>query len=138
MDFSTVQMHNSKNDCWVVIHGNVYDLTSFKESHPGGSKIIEKQAGKDATAQFKMYHPPDLMDKLLEKKYHLGPVDLKTLPNVSNDGAERKEVKLPPMSSVLNMFDFESLAKQALSPEAWGYYSSGGDDEITVRNLNLN
>jgi L-lactate dehydrogenase (cytochrome) len=31
------------------------------------------------------------------------------------------------------MFDFENLAKQILSPEAWAYYSSGGDDEITLR-----
>ena len=26
--------------CWVVIHGNVYDVTDFLEEHPGGSEMI--------------------------------------------------------------------------------------------------
>jgi L-lactate dehydrogenase (cytochrome) len=134
MDFKKVQSHNHKDACWLVIHGKVYDLTEFKDIHPGGSKIILKQAGKDATSQFKMYHPPDLMEKLLERKYHLGPVDLQTLPSQSKDmQRDERKIKMPALSSVLNMFDFENLARQVLSPEAWGYYSSAGDDEITLR-----
>ena len=39
-----VAKHNSPDDCWVVIHGVVYDLTSFYRSHPGGSQIIVSNA----------------------------------------------------------------------------------------------
>lgn len=34
---------------------------------------------------------------------------------------------------MLNIFDFEAVASQTLSSEAWGYYSSGAADEITLR-----
>ncbi|KAJ3121370.1 hypothetical protein HK098_003746 [Nowakowskiella sp. JEL0407] len=34
---------------------------------------------------------------------------------------------------MLNLFDFEALAQKILSSEAWAYYSSGSDDEITLR-----
>ncbi|KAJ3361837.1 hypothetical protein HDU91_003723 [Kappamyces sp. JEL0680] len=34
---------------------------------------------------------------------------------------------------MLNTFDFESVAKSVLSREAWAYYSSGGEDELTLQ-----
>lgn len=40
-----VAKHNSPDDCWVVLHGQVYDLTEFHASHPGGSAIITDYAG---------------------------------------------------------------------------------------------
>lgn len=36
MDFSVVQQHNKPDDCWVIIHGKVYDVTGFLGEHPGG------------------------------------------------------------------------------------------------------
>ncbi len=47
-----VANHASVNDCWLVIGGNVYDVTNFKDSHPGGKHIMEKHAGKDCTSEF--------------------------------------------------------------------------------------
>ena len=40
-----VAKHNKKEDCWVVIHGKVYNLTDFLESHPGGVGPILAKAG---------------------------------------------------------------------------------------------
>ncbi len=40
-----VAKHNKKEDCWVVIHGRVYDLTKFIDSHPGGVGPILAKAG---------------------------------------------------------------------------------------------
>ena len=34
---------------------------------------------------------------------------------------------------MLNHFDFESVAAHTMTEEGWGYYSSGADDEITLR-----
>ena len=58
--------HDSRESCWIIVHGKVYDVTDFLDGkpdrpkapqtcidvlleHPGGSKIILKYAGKDAT-----------------------------------------------------------------------------------------
>jgi len=46
-----VSTHNTRNDCWLVIHDNVYDITQFISSHPGGSVIV-MGCGKDATVFF--------------------------------------------------------------------------------------
>ncbi|KAK5092388.1 hypothetical protein LTR16_007731, partial [Cryomyces antarcticus] len=42
-----VAEHNSRESCWVIIHGCAYDVTEFMPEHPGGPKIILKYAGKD-------------------------------------------------------------------------------------------
>merc|ERR1719281_144834 len=43
----------------------------------------------------------------------------------------------PPLGAMLNSFDFESVAREVMEPQAWGYYSSGGDDEITLRDNHM-
>jgi cytochrome b involved in lipid metabolism len=47
-----VRKHCHKNDLWIVIHGKVYDITSFLEEHPGGEEVLLEQAGQDATEAF--------------------------------------------------------------------------------------
>lgn len=32
-----LKKHISKDDCWVILHSKVYDVTSFVHEHPGGS-----------------------------------------------------------------------------------------------------
>merc|ERR1712179_721180 len=58
-----VAKHTTKSDCWVVLHNRVLDVTSFLSSHPGGELAILTFAGKDATAEFDMIHPPDVIGK---------------------------------------------------------------------------
>merc|ERR1740139_981723 len=55
------------------------------------------------------------------------------------DEAEEEEAEFvkPPLGAMLNTFDFESVARETLEPQAWGYYSSGGDDEITLRDNHM-
>lgn len=59
-----VAKHNSRDSCWVIVHGKAYDVTEFLPEHPGGSKIILMYAGKDATEEFEPIHPPDTLDKV--------------------------------------------------------------------------
>lgn len=47
-----VARHNSRSDCWIIISGDVYDVTSFIGAHPGGPDILSAQCGKDATTAF--------------------------------------------------------------------------------------
>ena len=47
-----IQTHNTHKSLWVIIENNVYDMTSFLEEHPGGTKPLLKYAGTDVTAKF--------------------------------------------------------------------------------------
>mmetsp|Transcript_14285 Transcript_14285/g.24438 ORF Transcript_14285/g.24438 Transcript_14285/m.24438 type:complete len:616 (+) Transcript_14285:50-1897(+) len=58
-----VAKHNSKDDCWVVVNGQVLDATPFLAEHPGGAKAILLYAGKDASEEFNMIHKPDVVEK---------------------------------------------------------------------------
>jgi len=58
-----VAKHNTKADCWVVVAGQVLDVTKFLSEHPGGELAILTFAGKDATEEFNMIHPPDVIGK---------------------------------------------------------------------------
>lgn len=44
-----VESHNSEKDCYVTLGDNVYDITDFVESHPGGPELVMDWAGKDVT-----------------------------------------------------------------------------------------
>jgi len=46
-----VSRHNTQEDCWIIIHGKVYNITSWVEQHPGGA-IILANAGGDSTHMF--------------------------------------------------------------------------------------
>lgn len=129
--YEEVQKHNSEDDLWVVIHGDVYDLTQFAKEHPGGSHVIVKQAGGDATKAFDVVHPKDIIETHLPKGLKIGRIDGSTIPIKNLPIA--MSVKRPPLASILNLFDFEAVAKAVLSAEAWAYYSSGGDDELTLQ-----
>jgi len=61
-----VASHNNEKDCWVVLHDRVLDVTDFLKDHPGGVLAIITFAGKDATAEFDMIHPPDVIEKYLD------------------------------------------------------------------------
>ncbi len=41
-----VRKHNKENDLWLCIHGKIYDVTKFKEDHPGGPEILLTKGGR--------------------------------------------------------------------------------------------
>merc|ERR1719428_889489 len=58
-----VAKHTTNTDCWVVVAGQVLNVTKFLKEHPGGELAIMTFAGKDATEEFNMIHPPDVIGK---------------------------------------------------------------------------
>merc|ERR1719203_947495 len=58
-----VAKHTTKGDCWVVVSGQVLNVTNFLSQHPGGELAILTFGGKDATEEFNMIHPPDVIGK---------------------------------------------------------------------------
>jgi L-lactate dehydrogenase (cytochrome) len=134
-----VTKHNSRDSCWVIVHGRVYDVTEFLEEHPGGPKVILKYAGKDATEEYEPIHPPDTLNTYLDKSKHLGEVDMSTVEKEEKefdpDEEERQKriARMPILEQCYNLMDFEAVARKVMKKTAWAYYSSGADDEITLR-----
>lgn len=62
-DMAEVAKHNKKDDVWVVVNGEVLDVTSFLPDHPGGEKAILLYAGRDATEEFNMLHDPKVIPR---------------------------------------------------------------------------
>ena len=51
-----VATHDTATSCWSSINGNVYDLTSWINQHPGGEGAILSICGKDGTSAFENQH----------------------------------------------------------------------------------
>ena len=140
-----VARHNKADDCWVVIDGFVYDVTFFLPNHPGGEDVIRANAGKDVSAVFGPLHAKGTLEKNIPEEYQLGPLSkpmpkrLVAPPYAPGESPleimekQRLRDNMPPLGNVLNLYDFERLASRILSNQAWAYYSSGADDEITYR-----
>jgi len=62
-----ISKHNSKESCWSVIRGKVYNLTNWIDKHPGGSDKILRICGKDGTDLFvKQHGGKEKPEKILE------------------------------------------------------------------------
>jgi hypothetical protein len=64
--------HATESDCWSVVNGVVYDLTSYVSSHPGGSSAISNICGKDATQVFSRQHEGDPSPTNILESFKLG------------------------------------------------------------------
>eukprot|EP00435_Cladocopium_sp_Y103_P009540 s3661_g2.t1 len=58
-----VAKHNKADDAWIIVDGDVYDVTKFAGVHPGGTQILLEYAGKDATEDFYALHRLEVLDK---------------------------------------------------------------------------
>ncbi len=74
---SEIGKHSSASDCWFIISGKVYDVTSYLPYHPGGPGLIMPYCGGDATTAFATQdrgrsHSPTANDMLAA--YYVGDV----------------------------------------------------------------
>lgn len=69
-----VKANASAASCWAVISGNVYDLTKWIGSHPGGSGAITSLCGTDGTSAFLGMHTGQSKPQARLSGYLLGPL----------------------------------------------------------------
>ncbi|KAK9470336.1 FMN-dependent dehydrogenase-domain-containing protein [Dipodascopsis tothii] len=124
-----IAKHNSESSCWVVLYGEVYDVTEFLGAHPGGSRSILRLAGKDATEQFDQIHPSGTLEENISVITKLGHCeDRDHLAVRRTNGSSSATV---PIDHMLNLQDFEDNARKSLNDKAWAYYFSASDDHFT-------
>lgn len=106
-----LQRHKTPDDVWLVVAGNVYDMTDFAPSHPGGSEsrlvphlltflfpdaddesclsVIYQHGGGDATAAYSEIHAPNLIRRSLDTSKHIGFVDEATVKQLTQSNPDR-------------------------------------------------
>lgn len=52
-----VAQHATREDCWLILDGSVYNVTAYLPDHPGGPESIIGACGSDATAGFQRIVP---------------------------------------------------------------------------------
>ncbi|KAG7855711.1 hypothetical protein KL939_004175 [Ogataea angusta] len=146
VSFEELQKHNKPEDCWIAINQNVYDVTEFIKTHPGGVARILRYAGNDATKGFHSMHHPQYLETFLDGSL-VGEInDLPTKKKKTTNTRKRQKVVeiedqeeqvvtlVPPtLSQIFSLSDFEVVARNVLSPASLVYISSGADNEFTLR-----
>jgi len=77
LTLAEVAKHNKTTDCWMIISGNVYNLTGYASSHPGGGPNITSYCGKDGTNAFATKNqgtPHSSFANNLLNSYYLGKI----------------------------------------------------------------
>ena len=81
-----VSYHNTRDDAWIVIYDQVYEMTDYLEnsSHPGGEDVILEYIGYDATLAFRGVNHSKSALRFLEK-YCIGILPLDERLNFSKE-----------------------------------------------------
>ncbi|PFH53078.1 hypothetical protein AMATHDRAFT_55449 [Amanita thiersii Skay4041] len=69
-----VAQHNTENDLWIIIDAKVYDISKFKNLHPGGLSVLSDPeiAGQDATEAFFSLHRYEVLEKPQYQRLQVG------------------------------------------------------------------
>lgn len=134
-----ISQHDSPSDCWIVIDNQVWDITEFAPSHPGGAGVIHRYAGRDATEAYSEVHAPSIIKDHLPASKLKGKLDhssineewLKPPPTAPQTTPRGNANQWPDLNSIINAHDFEVAAQTASSAKTWAFYSSAADDLIT-------
>ncbi|KAF4976270.1 hypothetical protein FZEAL_7038 [Fusarium zealandicum] len=147
ISLSQLGQHNTKSDCWIAVHSRVWNVTEFLDEHPGGSAVILRHAGSNATQIYDAIHAPEIIEELTADKLmgHLDEMQPLVSSSLQQEAAEpattadapssqttpQPEDTLAPLETLLSAADFEKVASKRLSPKTWAFYSSAATDLIT-------
>ncbi|KAL8901187.1 MAG: hypothetical protein Q9207_005317, partial [Kuettlingeria erythrocarpa] len=139
LSIEEVAKHNTAKDLWIVVDGQVWDMTEFAPEHPGGIGSILKYAGHDASQSYHEVHSPSLLPRTLTTSKLMGTLDTSTISDSWSKPLPQQNPKVqlqnerPPLSTIISTHDFEAVAEKTLTPKAWAFYSSAATDLVTHR-----
>jgi len=82
-----IAKHSTQGDCWLIINNQVYNVTNYLSSHPGGIGTITPYCGKEATMAFdtkNIGRPHSNFANTLLSNYLLGAVGATFTPSSSS------------------------------------------------------
>ncbi|KAI1301735.1 Cytochrome b5 [Halotydeus destructor] len=82
-----VASHKTKTDLWLIIHGSVYDVTSYLAEHPGGDIVLLQSGGQDSTDEFEDNGHSEDARELMEQ-YKIGVIAEKKVEKKISSKAE--------------------------------------------------
>ncbi|KAI1497863.1 hypothetical protein F5X99DRAFT_432584 [Biscogniauxia marginata] len=109
---------NPENGVYVAIDGFVYNMNGYLDFHPGGWRILQQWAGRDATEEFYKYHRHGL---LMEEDYISLKIG-KIVPEMTIAELQSNHITLKPW-----VFDISGLEEE----KPWCYHAIkhlGGTD----------
>ncbi|KAI0023540.1 FMN-dependent dehydrogenase-domain-containing protein [Xylariomycetidae sp. FL0641] len=146
-----VATHHTLTDLWLVIGGQVWDLSAFAASHPGGTGVLLRQAGRDASAAYAEVHAASLLPETLGAPVgQLENTTTTAAAPVPVDRARRPPPPppptpgpgsaappnchrgKPPLARLLSAHDFAAAARSSLPPKAWAFAATAATDGLTA------
>jgi L-lactate dehydrogenase (cytochrome) len=100
--------------------------------------VIYKYAGKDGTKTYNEYHSANLIEKTLSSSDKKGDFDTSTITDTWLEAQKEETVseadpnEKPPLSSIINLDDFEKAFAKSGSQKANAYVSGASNDLITL------
>lgn len=71
---SDVASHNNQASCWTIVNGNVYDITSYATSHPGGERAVLSLCGINGSSAFNNQHGGASKPENVLQSFLIGPL----------------------------------------------------------------
>jgi L-lactate dehydrogenase (cytochrome) len=125
-----VSKHCSENDAWIVVNSVVWDMSGFASKHPGGASVIQKYVGRDGSEAYNAIHGPGLIANYLGTEKRIGEASLE-----KSCGSPRQvsEPSRPDINSIINLSQFEVVAKEYMTDATWGYVAGATEDGVSHR-----
>ena len=125
ISLSELSKHTTEEDCWVAVHGKVYNLTKFLDEHPPGAQSILDYAGTDATEIFDAAHTIEMLDDfvpvgVLESYYNKMKDTQLTINKISKEDMTQHLEKLIELNNMNNPSFAEcllGLTKNIICPD---------------------
>jgi L-lactate dehydrogenase (cytochrome) len=123
-------------DLTVSLSPGAYNPAVYTKTY---STVIYKYAGKDGTITYNQYHAADLIEKELSDSEKLGDFDESTVTQTWLDAQKEELVsqptdpnEKPPLSTLINLDDFEKAFAKAGAAKANAYISGASNDLLSL------
>ncbi|GME48319.1 putative transporter [Neofusicoccum parvum] len=127
-----------EDDCWIVVNSKIWDVTDFLEKHPGGSGIILRYAGADATKAYDEIHAPGIIEETLPPETFKGTIKASSdTPPPATPADEsvpeqgKPEHGKPELHKAICAEDFARIASEHFTAKTWAFYSSAATDLVS-------